>query len=154
MAPPPPHVVRLFFVVAVMQIMMGQLRLFAKLACIEHDCIQYEMEQQRKRCHKQLEEQLLECLEADHLVCRDENSNPIPRKKQRASRFPWDQARLAIQHNFYGPNPVFDNRLFARFYNGSQATCVCCKPGSMVPGAKCWRNVPLWIDPKAKLLLA
>jgi hypothetical protein len=44
MAPPPPHVVRLGFFVAVMQIMMGQLRLFAELARIEHDSIRYEIQ--------------------------------------------------------------------------------------------------------------
>jgi hypothetical protein len=84
------------FFVAVMQIMMGQLRLFAELARIEHDSIRYEMEQQRKHCREQLEEQLLKSLEADRLVCCDENGNPIPRKKRRASRFRWEQARLAI----------------------------------------------------------
>jgi Plant transposon protein len=74
------------------------------------------MEQQRKRSREQLEEQLLESLEADCLVHRDENSDPIPHKKRRASRFCWEQARLAIQQNFYGPNPVFDDRQFARFF--------------------------------------
>jgi hypothetical protein len=39
------------------------------------------MEQQHKHCCEQFEEQLFERLEADRLVCCDENSNPIPRKK-------------------------------------------------------------------------
>jgi hypothetical protein len=37
MLPPLPHIVRLGFFVAVMQIMMGQLCLFAKLAWNEHN---------------------------------------------------------------------------------------------------------------------
>jgi hypothetical protein len=75
------------FFVAVMQIMMVQLCLFAKFACIEQDIICYEMEQQHKCCCEQFEEQLLERLETDCLVCCDENSNPIPRKKRHASCF-------------------------------------------------------------------
>jgi hypothetical protein len=75
------------FFVAVMQIMMVQLCLFAEFARIEQDIIRYEMEQQCKHHHEQFEEQLLEPLEADRLVCCDENSDPIPHKKQHASCF-------------------------------------------------------------------
>jgi hypothetical protein len=69
------------FFVAVMQIMMVQLCLFAEFAHIEQDIIRYEMEQQRKHHCEQFEEQLLEHLEADRLVHCDENGDPIPRKK-------------------------------------------------------------------------
>jgi hypothetical protein len=55
-------------------------------------------------------------LEADCFVCHDENSDPVPRKKRRASRFCWEQAHLDIEQNFYGPNPVFDDKQFARFF--------------------------------------
>jgi hypothetical protein len=73
-----------------MQIMMVQLCLFAELARNEQDISRYKMVQQCKFHCEQLEEQLLERLAADRLVHCDENSDPIPRNKQRASHFCWE----------------------------------------------------------------
>jgi hypothetical protein len=64
------------FFVADMQIMMGQLHLVAKLAWNKQDIICYKMKQQCKCCCEQLEEQLLECLEVDHLVRHDKKRDP------------------------------------------------------------------------------
>jgi hypothetical protein len=56
---PPPNVLQLGFFVAVMQIMMVQLRLFAGFACIKQDIICYKMEQQQCKRHcEQFEEHL------------------------------------------------------------------------------------------------
>jgi hypothetical protein len=112
MPPPPPNLVQLGFFV-VMPIMIGQIHLVAKLARNKQDITCYKMEEQHKR---QLEEQLLKLLEADRLVCRDKNSDPIPHKKQCGSCFCWELAHLTIEHNFCSPNPVFDNRKFAHFF--------------------------------------
>jgi hypothetical protein len=142
------------FFVAVMQIMMVQLCLFAELACNEQDISHYEIEQQHKHHLEQLEEQLLEHLEADHLVCHDKNSDPIPHKKRHASHFRWEHAHLAIQHNFYSPNPVFDNGQFALFFHIRKAMAdkLLAYVASQDPWFQETSNEPL-CDPKALLLL-
>jgi Plant transposon protein len=93
------------------------------------------------------------------LMAAKEDKNPGPRKKRRASRFNWQRAREAIEADWFGPYPTFDDGQFARMFRvtktvAEEILAVCANKMSFF-----WETVHNVmqipnIDPKAKLLVA
>jgi hypothetical protein len=90
---------------------------------------------------------------------KDNDKNPGPRKKRRASRFNWQRTREAIEADWFGPYPTFDDGQFAWMFRVTKTIAeemLAVSANTMSFFREMVHNVMQTpnIDPKAKLLVA
>jgi Plant transposon protein len=85
-----------------------------------------------------------------------EDKNPGPRKKRRASRFNWQRAGEAIEADWFGSYPTFDDGQSARMFRVTKTVAEEMLADKMSFFRETVHNVTQIpnIDPKAKLLVA
>jgi Plant transposon protein len=119
--PPLSNIQRVHATIALMRTMLLFLGIMHEMIVQEQFNVRLLEEDTRKRRLEELNEQLQLVFDEDRLIRRDADGEPVPRKKRRKSRYDWALARANIQRCYYGPNPIFDDKQFARTFRIKKA---------------------------------